>query len=182
MRFGLDVPHGMGNRQRGVFDSGAVGSGFRETDKGEGMVKRLRKDLTLLGHKVVVSSGLLGGRWRLHAANKCVLVVSPHLNAGGGRGVECWIHPLAPGVTAKAAGRICSNISAATGLRNRGVKRTIFALFRYRRTVIVEWGFIDSRADMKLVAKDDYRAVELAILNGMLTGSNLPAVDKLPRL
>ena len=45
--------------------------------------------------------------------------ISIHLNSGGGTGVEVWIvNPAMESVAAK----ICASISAALGIKNRGVK------------------------------------------------------------
>ena len=73
--------------------------------------------------------------------------ISIHLNSGGGTGVEVWIvNPAMESVAAK----ICASISAALGIKNRGVKYTS-NLYVLNHTIapamLIECCFVDSQND-----------------------------------
>ena len=81
-------------------------------------------------------------------AHSVDLDISIHLNAGGGTGVETYIYPNS---SAKdEATRICSKVSSALGIKNRGVKDGS-NLYVVRNTnapaVLVECCFVDSTTD-----------------------------------
>lgn len=81
-------------------------------------------------------------------AHSVDLDVSIHLNAGGGTGVEAYIYP---GSSSKdEAARICSKVSSALGIKNRGVKDGS-NLYVVRHTnapaVLVECCFVDNTTD-----------------------------------
>lgn len=81
-------------------------------------------------------------------AHSVDLDISIHLNAGGGTGVEAYIYPNS---SAKdEATRICSKVSSALGIKNRGVKDGS-NLYVVRNTnapaVLVECCFVDSTID-----------------------------------
>ena len=81
-------------------------------------------------------------------AHSVDLDVSIHLNAGGGTGVEAYIYP---GSSSKdEATRICSKVSSALGIKNRGVKDGS-SLYVVRHTnapaVLVECCFVDNTTD-----------------------------------
>lgn len=81
-----------------------------------------------------------------------------HLNAGGGRGTECY-HHFGGAEGEKYAAEIASSISSALGIKNRGAKtrlnsngRDYFAIVRDTKppSVLIETLFIDSD-DIELV-------------------------------
>lgn len=81
-------------------------------------------------------------------AHSVDLDISIHLNAGGGTGVEAYIYPNS---SAKdEATRICSKVSSALGIKNRGVKDGS-NLYVVRNTnapaILVECCFVDSTTD-----------------------------------
>lgn len=99
-------------------------------------------------------------------AHSVDLDISIHLNAGGGTGVEAYIYPNS---SAKdEATRICSKVSSALGIKNRGVKDGS-NLYVVRNTnapaVLVECCFVDSTTD-----KDHWDANKCAkaIVEGIL--------------
>lgn len=111
-------------------------------------------------------------------AHSVDLDVSIHLNAGGGTGVEAYIYP---GSSAKdEATRICSKVSSALGIKNRGVKDGS-NLYVVRNTnapaVLVECCFVDNTTD-----RDHWDANKCAkaIVEGILnkTVSNGTAASK----
>lgn len=111
-------------------------------------------------------------------AHSVDLDISIHLNAGGGTGVEAYIYPNS---SAKdEATRICSKVSSALGIKNRGVKDGS-NLYVVRNTnapaVLVECCFVDSTTD-----KDHWDANKCAkaIVEGILnkTASNGSTASK----
>lgn len=73
--------------------------------------------------------------------------ISLHLNAGGGTGVEVWVY--SDKVKAQAE-KICTEVSKALGIANRGVKYSQ-SLYVLRNTVspalLVECCFVDNQTD-----------------------------------
>lgn len=80
-------------------------------------------------------------------AHKASLDVSIHLNAGGGTGCEVENYDTG---TKAVSDRICANISAALGIRNRGTKY-MPDLYVLRNTkspaILVECCFVDNAVD-----------------------------------
>lgn len=94
-------------------------------------------------------------------SNKADLLISIHLNAGGGNGVEVYTWK---GRKLPLATRICENISKL-GFRNRGVKDgSQFYVIKNTpptcEAIIVECCFVDSAEDYKLY---DYEEIAYAI-------------------
>lgn len=102
-------------------------------------------------------------------AHSVDLDISIHLNAGGGTGVECWIYPNSS--SKDEATRICSKVSSALGIKNRGVK-TSTSLYVLKSTkapaVLVECCFVDSTTDRD---KWDANKCAKAIVEGILNKS-----------
>ena len=102
-------------------------------------------------------------------AHSVDLDISIHLNAGGGTGVECWIYPNSS--SKDEAARICSKVSSALGIKNRGVK-TSTSLYVLKSTkapaVLVECCFVDSKTDKE---KWDAKKCAKAIVEGILNKS-----------
>lgn len=99
-------------------------------------------------------------------AHSVDLDVSIHLNAGGGTGVEAYIYP---GSSSKdEATRICSKVSSALGIKNRGVKDGS-NLYVVRHTnapaVLVECCFVDNTTDRD---RWDANKCAKAIVEGIL--------------
>lgn len=80
--------------------------------------------------------------------------ISCHANAGGGQGAEIWIYSKAKqgGMEERLAGSILKKLCAATGMKNRGVKRGYagnpkgdFAVNRDTKmpAMLIECGFMD---------------------------------------
>lgn len=106
-------------------------------------------------------------------AHSVDLDISIHLNAGGGTGVETYIYP---GSSSKdEAARICSKVSSALGIRNRGVK-TSTSLYVLKQTkapaVLVECCFVDNKTDKeKWNANKCAKAIVEGILNKSISTS-----------
>lgn len=96
------------------------------------------------------------------------LNLSIHLNAGGGKGVECWTYG-ANFIAENVANKICNNISAL-GFTNRGVKnsKTLYVLkHTVAPTIIVEICFVDTEYDFELYNKVGADKIALAILDAI---------------
>ncbi len=73
--------------------------------------------------------------------------VSIHLNAGGGTGVEVWI--VNPAMESAAA-KICAEVAASLGIKNRGVKysNNLYVLNHTKApALLIECCFVDSQTD-----------------------------------
>lgn len=111
--------------------------------------------------------------------------VSHHLNAfnGTANGFEVWYH-AGNAAAKKLATEICTAVCAATGWANRGAKATT-DLYVIRASVgsaiLIEWGFIDSKKDMDIMAKKMEAGVNAALKvmgYGATTGSTTPVKPK----
>lgn len=97
-------------------------------------------------------------------ANNCDLLVSIHLNAGGGNGVEVltWKGNKLPYAT-----KVCENINKL-GFKNRGVKdgSKLYVIKNTKcKAMLIECCFVDSETDKKLynaekIAKAIYEAIK----------------------
>lgn len=93
------------------------------------------------------------------------LDISIHLNAGGGTGVEVWGYDSEINDVAK---RVCSKISSALGIKNRGVKysKDLYVLRNTRaKAILIECCFVDSKTDKE---KWDANKCAKAIVDGVL--------------
>lgn len=178
--------HGRG-RLPNVVDVGAVGSGLLEAEVAQRINRLIVQyakcpDTTdRAGANVSQNLGNLVRNMNRYAGN---WHISNHLNAFNGRafGVEVWYYAGDP--TAKAmAERVSAVIALATGMFNRGAKATtsLYVIRNSRgRTLLIEWGFIDNKADMnKLLAHYPKAVQETVKLFGYnVSGSNTIAPPK----
>lgn len=89
-------------------------------------------------------------------SNKADLLISIHLNAGGGEGVEVYTWK---GQKSTVATRICENISKL-GFRNRGIKdgSNLYVIKNTKCTsILIECCFVDNPNDKK-----KYNAMKIA--------------------
>lgn len=98
-------------------------------------------------------------------AHSVDLDISIHLNAGGGTGVEVWGYDSGVNDVAK---RVCSKISSALGIKNRGVKysKDLYVLRNtIAKAILIECCFVDSTND-----RDKWNATKCAkaIVEGIL--------------
>lgn len=79
------------------------------------------------------------------------LFLDIHINAGGGEGVEVWVHNMS-GKSVPYATKISENISKDIGLKNRGVKvkPSYWSVsLTSKPAMIIEGAFIDNKSDME---------------------------------
>lgn len=145
-----------GHCPQGQGASGAVGF-LKESIEDRKVKNRVISALKRAGHTVydctddtncTVNQNLqrIVAKCNAHSVN---LDVSIHLNAGGGTGVEVWCYDEK---TAKIAAAICANVSAALGIKNRGVKysRKLYVLRKTKSpALLIECSFVDNKTDYK---------------------------------
>lgn len=162
MRICIDPGHGMGNRKRGVPDSGAAvtvgGKKITEAEIVMDWANELRGILLGMGHKVVRTR--VDGNdpapvmERAHTAMvyDCEVFISLHCNAANGQanGTETYYR----GAKNKSLARACNDaVVTALGTRDRGVKteeasqHARLAVLNFPRAVLIELGFIDHAGD-----------------------------------
>ena len=98
--------------------------------------------------------------------------VSIHLNAGGGTGVEVWNYDSR---TKAVSDRVCKNVAAALGIKNRGTKyNKSFYVLRNTKSLafLVECAFVDNTTDKKhWNAQKCGKAIAEGILGKTISGS-----------
>ncbi|BBN98322.1 peptidoglycan-binding protein [Sporolactobacillus terrae] len=104
---------------------------------------------------------------KINSHTNLSLVVSIHLNAGGGTGIEIYQPDIR---TNGVAQRVLNAVCAVTGLKNRGV-HTNSSLYVLRNTtapaILVECGFVDHQSDATFVSTHT-DAIGRAIAEGIL--------------
>ncbi|KGP77671.1 MULTISPECIES: N-acetylmuramoyl-L-alanine amidase [unclassified Paenibacillus] len=109
-------------------DPGAVGGGYTEAAIVLDIGKFLKTELEKLGATVQMSRSTdtyPENPDRSIASNNfgADIYVSLHINAGGGTGIETWIHDNASSYTTSLANAVNNSLVAALGKTNRGVKK-----------------------------------------------------------
>lgn len=109
-------------------------------------------------------------------AHKVDLDVSIHLNAGGGTG--CEVENYDSGTKA-VSDRICANISAALGIRNRGTKymKDLYVLRNTKSpAILVECCFVDNATDQAAWNVDKCaKAIAEGIMGTAVSGGDTAA-------
>ena len=149
----LDAGHGQGNRSPGVYDSGALGSGYQEhtltAELAEMVAARLRNAGVML---YLNESGLVSQRMSQAESLGCTALLSIHFNSGGGHGSESYI--ATTGQHGSPDSPAFQNIMhpyliQGTGLTDRGKKTAGYMVCKGNiPSVLLEIGFIDSKSDM----------------------------------
>jgi N-acetylmuramoyl-L-alanine amidase len=102
-------------------------------------------------------------RERTDRANKLGvdLYVSLHANAGGGTGIETFVHPKSSAKSREVAEVIQRNLIKATGMRDRGVKTADFHVVRETKmpAMLIEHGFMDHADDLPKLKSDAFRVL-----------------------
>ena len=152
----LDAGHGMSSSDEGVYDGGAVGSGYQEADLTKELARLVGKDLES-NYDVDVHVNDYGGWYKLRHAEAvslgCDLLVSIHFNSSGGTGgtgCESYIHSTnaAPGSSALQKA-VHPELVKGMALYDRGMKSSRLAVVSGQLpAVLLEVGFIDNSNDM----------------------------------
>ena len=152
-------------------DSGACGNGYREADLTREVARLLNEKFVGVCEAEVANTNrnwfeYLGSHSYDFSGYDYVLEI--HFNAGGGTGTEIYVTTAEVGVGVESA--IVRNISAATDLKNRGVKRTNFRVINRIKNqgisaALLECCFIDKKYDV-----DTYQSKKDAFINAIVTG------------
>jgi N-acetylmuramoyl-L-alanine amidase len=155
----LDAGHGMGNRNVGKFDPGAVVNGVREADIAMEWVNELREQALALGHRVVRTRK--DNEDPASIASRAVtarqyggdIMLSIHCNWSSNpatRGAETFYRGSAN--KAKSAA-IAKSVSDVLGGTNRGAKLESesqhgkLAIMRFQPCFLLELGFLTNLQD-----------------------------------
>ncbi|MES2596051.1 MAG: N-acetylmuramoyl-L-alanine amidase [Verrucomicrobiota bacterium] len=154
----LDPGHGMGNKARGIYDSGAIGGGIKEETVAMHYVNVLRGILMRMGHQVIRTRVddkdpcPVSRRDDIAISYRCQRMVSFHCNAADGKatGTEVFYRGENDRALAAAFSR---TVSQQLGLKDRGAKtekesqHTQLAIMDFDKCWLIELGFIDNPTD-----------------------------------
>ena len=169
----IDVSAGHNVYNGKYFDCGATCEPYVEADITKETVKELIPILKSQGYIVndVTPYNEKFNHKKDHHIKRCNqvdkdkadLYLDIHVNAGGGTGVEVWVHNM-NSKSVPYAEKIVNNISTKTNIKNRGVKanKNYWSVsLTSRPAMIIEGGFIDNKDDMEKLTPKKY-AVAIA--------------------
>jgi len=183
MNYLADKPKVCWDAGHGGYDPGAVGNGLHEADLTLDIVMRGKPLAEYNGITVVLTrngnyapghlegnvNAELGERCRIANANKVDLMLSTHINAGGGTGQEILVQG-AGGKAQVCADTILPFLVSAGAWYNRGVKVQNVEVLRDTNmpAILTESGFIDSVSDTNRLKDPNFRqALAVAHVKGM---------------
>ena len=164
----IDPGHGMSNRKRGVYDSGAVAGGVTEADIAMAWANELRSIVIARKHKAVrtrVDAKDPAPVWRrddIAVAYGGDVMISLHCNSGqaSATGVEVFYR----GSDDKAmADQLSAAVAKTLGIRNRGSKteaqsqHASLAVMEFDKCWLIEIGFISNTVDRAKMLDADLR-------------------------
>lgn len=167
----LNPGHGLGNVSHDVYDPGASSDGFEEAAIVRGVCSAVAVTPRIVGlHFAITPFGRSLGdviRWCNSAYMAGDMVLSVHMNAGGGTGCEVLYSATAPTVRSVQAGFMSAAIAKRLGIPDRGGKsdeesaRGKLGILRHTKApaMLVELGFIDSAKDRKAVMSAGAEAI-----------------------
>lgn len=151
----------------GGSDSGACKWGYYEKDVNIGIALKLGEKLKEKGIKVIYTRNKdafisLQNRCRISNREEADIFVSIHCNSAANTnatGIETWKYKGIGGITKRLAENVQSELIAATGAKNRGVKEGTFYVLKYTSApaVLIETGFISNETERKKLFTDDYQ-------------------------
>lgn len=152
MKVVLDAGHG-------GYDNGASGNNLKEKDLTLKIVKLIKEGLSHYQVEVYLTREKdeyisLPNRSTYANVINADLLVSVHINAGGGSGYETFIHPTVKNDKRMKELQACFHNQ--TILRDRGRKVNNFSILRLTNmpAILTENGFIDNENDMKIVTEN----------------------------
>ena len=170
MKIGVNCGHTIS----GTTGSGALGY-LNESNETRNIGYKVIEKLKSLGHTVVDCTNdkatsvndNLKKIVKMANAQKLDLLISIHLNAGGGRGCECYTYG---GKKLDEAVNICSQLESL-GFKNRGVKdgSQLYVLKKTTaKAILIEVCFVDNEEDAKLYNKIGTSKIADAICNAIV--------------
>lgn len=163
MKVAIDPGHGMSNRQKNVYDPGAIhienGFRFEEATLALRYALALKDEFRARGVAVFMTRDdaedhtPVGNRAPMARKAGCELFISMHLNDfddDAANGLEVLYGNDGSKALARA---LCTVLARTTGMKDRGVKaRPELAVLRFKGpAVLVELGFIANDADRRKV-------------------------------
>ncbi len=149
----LDAGHGWDSSYVGEYDPGACSQGLVEAELTREVVAKVAQ-ICRDQYGLAVVENTYGGLYRYRHSEAvqlaCSTFLSFHFNAGGGSGVESYIHSYnAAAGSAAWQQAIHPWLVAGTGLTDRGMMDSELAVCGGKLpSVLMELGFIDSSYDM----------------------------------
>ena len=178
MKIGVNCGHTVS----GTTGCGAVGY-LNESDETRNIGYKVIKQLESYGHSVIdcTNDKAASTNDNLKAivnkanAQALDLFISIHLNAGGGKGCECYTYG---GKQLNEAVKICSQLESL-GFKNRGVKDGT-ALYVLKKTtakaILIEVCFVDNKTDAEIYNKVGATKIADAICNAIVEKAELDDV------
>ncbi|MBM7702318.1 N-acetylmuramoyl-L-alanine amidase [Metabacillus iocasae] len=161
----LDVPHNYG-------DPGAVANGMKEANLSLTIAQFIKETLKsypmiqakLLTDFIPLNSATMTLQKRCDVANEwqADVFISPHINAGGGKGFESYIHPSSsPKTTALqhiVHEEVLNKMRTFAMIKDRGKKNANFAVLRGTKmpALLTENLFIDGLDDSDLLKQHTF--------------------------
>lgn len=161
-------------------DCGAIGGVYEEADATLAIAKKVAAKLKAKGCKVKLTRDcdekvLLSERCEISNKFKADAFVSIHLNAAANKdahGIETWRYDRVGSRTLKLAHKVQTELIAATGARDRGVKTTqSFYVLKHTvaSAILVECGFISNNKECEKLFTDAYQnKIAEAIARGVV--------------
>lgn len=164
----------------GGLDPGAINGAWHESEATLAIAKKVGAKLAAKGCKIKYTRTAdkklrLDERCTISNKFKADAFISIHLNAAankGATGIETWRYESVGSRTLKLANNVQTELIAATGAKNRGVKTTSsFYVLKHTvaSAILVECGFISNDEERKKLFDESYQnKLATAIANGVL--------------
>lgn len=192
MRIAITAGHNIYNGK--YFDPGATNPPLTEADIVKQTVALLIPMLERQGH-IVLDCTPYNEKFpdnRSSHVERCKRVdkfnadiyIDLHLNAGGGTGVEVWVHNMGS-KSVPYATKIAENISKDMNLINRGIKAkpTFWSVsLTSKPALIVEGAFIDNNSDMEKLTPIKYATAIAKAFGEIKVDKPIEVSDKLYRV
>lgn len=176
----------------GGTDNGAQSNGILEDAWNLEVCALIEKKLSALGHKVLSSRStdvFIGLSERAIMANnaKADLFISCHVNAGGGKGYEDFIHDTLSGpadvAMQNAIHAAVVKVTSKYGMVDRGKKKANYAVLRETNmsAILLEAGFLDNSGDAAILKNPQFKEeYATAVVNGVQAHFGLSASVSAP--
>lgn len=176
----LDPGHGMSNRKKGVYDSGAVAGGVTEAAIALDWANELRTILRAQKHNVIRTRvdakdpAPVSRRDDIATSYGGDIMLSIHCNSGGGKasGSEVFYRGADD---REMALKLSAAVSAALGIKDRGAKteaesqHASLAVMEFDKCWLLELGFIDNAGDRAAMLDPAKRKAACQAIAALLT-------------
>lgn len=176
----LDPGHGMSNRRKGVYDSGAVAGGVTEAAIALDWANELRTILRAQKHNVIRTRvdaqdpAPVSRRDDIATSYGGDIMLSIHCNSGGGKPSGSEVFYRGEDDRALAL-KLSAAVSAALGIKNRGAKteaesqHASLAVMEFDKCWLLELGFIDNAGDRAAMLDPAKRKAACQAIAALLT-------------